>query len=211
MNCLNKKKQLIDLIVDAGELPHNKPSTVLDYSEDTVQMLREGDIVFERIETIISSSPDETKKIAKSIFRSFSKQVKKKPLIIILEGEMGVGKTIFMKGIGEYLGVTDIVSPTFVIYYEYEVKLTGIKKLIHADLFNVEESREFSHLGFQSYLKPGTVLCFEWGEKAKELLTMFESKADILYIRIEYQDEERRRIFIKKPINSLTNYDYSFN
>ena len=67
-----------------------------------------------------------------------------KPLIFIIEGELGVGKTIFVKGIGQSLGINNIVSPTFVIYYEY-------KNFYHFDLYQIEDKEEFGYLEIENY------------------------------------------------------------
>jgi len=159
-----KQKELIDLVVDAGNLPRNKPSTVVDLSKSDIKILRQGDLNFSNnSKTYLSKTSEETKNIAKKIFQDVetghAPSVQRKPLIFIIEGEMGVGKTVFVKGIGEQLGINNIISPTFVIYYEYGIKISNIKyqisKMIHIDLYNIENKEEFKHLGLEKYLKPG--------------------------------------------------------
>lgn len=185
----SKQKELIDLIIDEGVLPRNKPSTVVDLSSSNIQILRQGDIDFSnKSETFLSKTFEETKEIAKQILKKYLKK-RNKPLIFILEGEMGVGKTVFVKGIGESLGINNIISPTFTIYYEY-------KNFYHFDLYNIEDSQEFKYLGLENFLKPGNILCFEWGEKAGEIIDLLKNNGQIVYVKMEYVDENTRKIKI---------------
>lgn len=183
------KKRLIDLIVDAGKLPRNKPSTIIDLATSQIKILRQGDIVFISSKKYISSSPSRTKKIAQFVLKKIFNGASKKPLVFIIEGELGVGKTVFVKGIGEYFGIKNIISPTFVIYYEYG-------NLYHFDLYQIEEKEEFNHLGIENYLKPGNILCFEWGEKAGEIFDLLKSKGKIVYVKMRYISEKMREIEI---------------
>src|SRR3989339_989383 len=196
-----KQKVLIDLVIDAGVLPRNKPSTVVDLSMSDVKILRQGDKDFSKNSKIyLSKTSEETKDIAKKIFEDVEKRhafsLQNKPMIFIIEGEMGVGKTVFVKGIGEQLGIKNIISPTFVIYYEYGIKISNIKhqisKMIHVDLYNIQDKQEFKHLGLEKYLIPGNILCFEWGEKAGEIINILKEKGEIVYVRMKYVNEKRR-------------------
>ena len=184
-----KQKELIDLIVDAGQLPKNKPSTVVDLSRPNVKILRQGNEDFIKSKVFRSRTSEETKNIAEQIF---TKNYKKdeKPLIFIIKGEMGVGKTVFVKGVGEKLGINNIVSPTYVIYYEY-------KNFYHFDLYQIEDREEFGHLGIDKFLVPGNTLCFEWGEKAGEIIDLLSDKGNIVYIEMKYISESEREIIVK--------------
>lgn len=192
------KKQLIDYIVDFGKLPHNKPSTIVDLTGSTVQLLRKGDVRPVNEDEFTSNSSHETKKIADYLIEKYVKRIDKKPLVFILEGEMGVGKTVFAKGMGEYLGVVDIVSPTYVIYYEYPVRKGNIKLFLHADLYNIEESEEFSYLGIEDYLTEGTVICIEWGNRIGPLFEIMKKKSKVIIVEINYKSETDRIISVKE-------------
>lgn len=193
-----EKKSLIDYVVDMGKLPHNKPSTIVDLTGGTVQLLRKGDIRPVNEHEFTSHSSHETKKIADYLMERYARQIEKKPLVFILEGEMGVGKTVFAKGLGEYLGATDIVSPTYVIYYEYPVKKGNIKMFLHADLYNIEESEEFSHLGIEDYLTEGIVICIEWGNRIGPLFEKVKEKSKVIVMEMSYKSETDRIISVKE-------------
>ena len=200
------KKDLVDLIVDAGELPRNKPSTIIDLTSSEIKLLRQGDILLSNQKTFISKSASQTQKIAQHLITKYASFASIKPLIIILQGPMGAGKTQFVKGVGSYLGISDIVSPTFVVYCEYPVNKSGIKNLIHFDLFDIQESEEFNHLGLGHYLKPGHVWCIEWGEKSGPIIEKLKQEAYVIDITISYQGNDERSLIIDTHI-----YDHIIN
>ncbi|OGK62285.1 hypothetical protein A2334_02340 [Candidatus Roizmanbacteria bacterium RIFOXYB2_FULL_38_10] len=188
------KKDMIDLIVDAGHLPRNKPSTVIDLTSSSFKTLRQGDMKMKNNETFISRGTRETEKIAQFIFNKTLVQGTDKPLIYILEGEMGVGKTIFVKGVGALLDINNIISPTFVVSYEYTVHKEGVNKLIHCDFFNIEDEEEFEYLGFEHNLKPRTIFFIEWGERGGKLKALLQKRAKVIYIKMKYKKDNIREI-----------------
>ncbi len=190
-----EKKELIDHIVDIGKLPRHKPSTILDLTTPEVRVIRQGDIPFSQHKIFISHSPQETKEIAQSLLDSLDTS-SHKPLIFIIQGELGAGKTLFVKAIGEKLGIFDITSPTYIIYYEYVLKNQSFKKLIHFDLYQVEEEDEYKHLGIEKMLDEKNILCFEWGEKNAAIVPLLKKKAKIVYIKISYISETEREISV---------------
>lgn len=193
-----QKKDLIDLIVDAGKLPRNKPSTVIDLTGERIKVLRQGDIPFKNKRSYLSSSSEETERMGQTISNQLNLTKITKPLVFIIEGELGVGKTIFIKGIGKHLGVNNIISPSFVIYYEYNLTNASFKKLIHFDLYNIQDQEELKYLGIDRYLKKGNLLCFEWGEKIGHFFNSLKKIATIIYIKMEYITEQKRKITIVK-------------
>lgn len=190
------KKDMIDLIVDGGKLPRNKPSTVIDLTAPEIKIMRHGDVDIKDSQTFISRSSDETEKIAQFIVKKQLKKKLNKPPVFILEGDMGVGKTIFVKGAGKLFDVVNITSPTYVISCEYKVSKWGIDRLAHCDLFNIEEPNEFKYLGLQEYIEPGCILFMEWGEKAGEFYDVLKSRGEVTHIGMKYINEKEREITI---------------
>ncbi|HRN70841.1 MAG TPA: L-threonylcarbamoyladenylate synthase [Candidatus Woesebacteria bacterium] len=189
-----EKHKLIDLIIDGGQLPRNKPSTVVDLSQQEIKVIRQGDILLGDVRKYISKKAEETKGLGIRIAESVLKKEEGKPIVFILVGDLGSGKTIFTKGIAEYLQAEKVISPTFVVYYEYDISVKNYKKLIHADLYNIEEEEEFEHLGLENYLKEGTIMVIEWGEKLGDLYEKFKEKAKLVYVSINYVSEEEREV-----------------
>jgi L-threonylcarbamoyladenylate synthase len=194
-----QKKDLIDLVVDGGDLPHNKPSTVMDLSASEVQILREGDLPFTHADSYTSQSPEETYQIGKKILYQALQSRKDKPVVILLQGELGAGKTVLIKGLGAEMGLDNIDSPTYMVYYEYKNKNTEIpfQNLYHFDLYNIQEVDEFAHLGIESMLQVHNLLCIEWGEKIQPVINLLKNQATIIQLEIEYSGPESRNIKVK--------------
>lgn len=205
-----KKKKLIDLVIDGGKLPRNKPSTIVDLTNPQIKILRKGDIVIKDSKTYLSHSPEQTKQLGKFFLEKNIKQFKNKPIVFVIEGDLGVGKTVLVKGMGEYLGIKDIVSPSYVIYYEYKIGRHDLRSFYHVDLYNIQDKEEFRDLGLEKLLIGGNVLCFEWGEKLGEIYEVLKSKAQIVHVKMEYVNEEEREIKINttnttNPTNNQIN------
>ncbi len=130
-----KRIHLIDLIIDAGDLPKNKPSTVIDTTSGSLKTLRLGDLLPNTPNSLLSKSENETKQLARFILSKALKNSPGRPIVFLLQGELGTGKTIFTKGLGKILGVKEeIISPTFTICYEYKLRPddSGINEAIKA-------------------------------------------------------------------------------
>ncbi len=81
--------------------------------------------------------------------------------IIVLEGGLGAGKTVFVSGLAEGLGVTELVtSPSFVLVKRYE---DGFMPLVHADVYRLSSSAEFEDLDLLHSSRDG-LLAIEWGD-----------------------------------------------
>lgn len=94
--------------------------------------------------------------------------------ILGLDGELGSGKTQFVKGIAQYFGVREIVnSPTFIIVNEYKGRLPADGKtfnIYHFDLYRIVNSVELETIGFDDYLNKDSICVIEWSLKAEEYL-----------------------------------------
>jgi tRNA threonylcarbamoyladenosine biosynthesis protein TsaE len=124
---------------------------------------------------ILSKSQDDTQNIARRIAPFFHPGD-----LIILDGDLGAGKTHFVKGFAESLGSKDpVVSPTFSIANFYR---TGGFDILHIDLYRISTVKEFEDLGITDYFD-ASVVCIEWGKKFADffdeyLLVSFETKGD---------------------------------
>jgi tRNA threonylcarbamoyladenosine biosynthesis protein TsaE len=89
--------------------------------------------------------------------------------IFLFEGEMGAGKTTFIKTICSALGVEDLVSsPTFSIVNEYRGRNNS--RIYHFDFYRIESLQEAYDIGYEEYFYSGDICLVEWPEKIRELL-----------------------------------------
>jgi len=111
--------------------------------------------------------------------------------VILLEGEMGSGKTTIIKEIAKQLGSSDEVSsPTFAIVNEYE---TPEKKIYHFDLYRLKDELEALDFGIEEYLSDQEAYSFiEWPEKIENILPANSQK-----IRIIVKDFQTRKLQIE--------------
>lgn len=106
-------------------------------------------------------------------------------------GEMGVGKTTFIKAICEALGVKEtITSPTFAIVNEY--KNEDGKPIFHFDFYRIKNLDEVYDFGYEDYFYSGNLCFIEWPELVETLLP-----DDVVKIQITVGDNEERLISIK--------------
>lgn len=88
--------------------------------------------------------------------------------IILLNGELGVGKTVFSKGFGEGLGIEEpISSPTFTLIQIYE---GGRLPLYHFDVYRIADVWEMDEIGYEDYFFGNGVCLIEWAVRIEELL-----------------------------------------
>lgn len=107
-------------------------------------------------------SIEELNSVAKEIISNLQQK------IILLEGEMGAGKTTFIKVLLQEMGSTDeISSPTFSIVNEYEIP-EG--KVFHFDLYRIKSEEEALDFGIEEYLYSGEYCFIEWPDKISDLL-----------------------------------------
>ena len=111
------------------------------------------------------------------------------PLIVLLRGDLGAGKTTLVKGIAEGFEAAraeDVTSPTFTLVQEYRGPQTT---LYHIDLYRIDTERELETLGLDDLLAPNCILLIEWGEK----FSRFE-RDQYVEITLERAGETERRI-----------------
>lgn len=110
--------------------------------------------------------------------------------VVLLYGDLGAGKTAFVKGLAEGLGVAreEVSSPTFTLVQEYR---GGRLTLYHVDLYRLDDPREIADLGLDEIAADG-VLAIEWAEKLNR-----EARTTLTHhvaVRIQHGDGDTRTI-----------------
>lgn len=196
-----KKKDMISLIIDAGKLPHRKPSTVIDALGSDIKILRRGDLITGTSRTLISKSEKETAKIAEFLLKKALKLGTDKAIVFSLSGDLGCGKTVFSRSIGKKLGVSQkILSPTFVIYNQYFLKNFPFHFFYHFDLYRLNHEFEFEEINFLSHFVPETISCIEWPENmGPELFKKLQQQCHLISLNFSYLDSTTRQISFSFP------------
>lgn len=189
----DKQLRLIDLILDAGELPHNPPSTVIDTTLSTPVVFRQGEVEIitpTSVTTLVSNSEAETKSIAGRMLLKHWSELKKTGVMIGLNGSLGTGKTIFAKGIAEFLQIENaITSPTYTYIEEYDFMRHGVQgRLQHLDIWKVESGEEMDRLEFRKLLNRNTVIIIEWAQKTAAYLKAIHEETGIPYIEVNFSE-----------------------
>ena len=133
----------------------------------------------------ITQSARETEKLGEKIGADL-----KPGTVLALFGELGSGKTTFLKGLAEGLGIKErIISPTFVFQRQYPLE-KGQGVFYHFDLYRIEGANEAKGLGLEEALSdPESISAIEWAEKIKEILP--QKRKEVYF---EYLGENKRRI-----------------
>lgn len=153
----------------------------------------------------ITNSFKETQKLGEEFARSLLARLKGETLnalVIALYGDLGSGKTTFVQGLAEGLGIKKrIISPTFIIVRNYRIKnheshsassgQARIMNLYHIDLYRVEGERDIEGLGIEEIMNDkNNIVIVEWAEKLKNLIPK-----NRIEIRFEYLKDHSRKIY----------------
>ena len=143
---------------------------------------------------ITTHSIEETLEIAQNI-----ESEKFKNMVICLYGELGSGKTMFVKGFATGLGIEGtITSPTFNIVKEY---LDGEAPLYHMDVYRLEDSKE--DIGLADYFKKGGICLIEWADLIEDILP--KERLDIEFKIIDENTRVLKFIPHGKPYEDIVN------
>lgn len=138
------------------------------------------------MEEFISNSAEETLEIASNFAKTLSRGD-----IVLLDGDLGAGKTVFVKGVANAFSGGNViaVSPTFVIVNVYNTD----PEIYHFDLYRINDVSELDAIGAEEYFYGDGISFVEWPERAEG---MFPSSAIKVYI--EKLGESKRKIRIDR-------------
>lgn len=135
-------------------------------------------------ETIVASEL-ETEKVARSFADNLSERD-----IILLSGNLGSGKTFFVKCVCAAFEVNKVTSPSFAIVNEY----AGTKTVYHFDFYRIKNINELYDIGIDDYLKNDEAIIFvEWADLWKEIIPHHHYE-----VAINFVDENKRKIKITR-------------
>lgn len=136
--------------------------------------------------TYVSKSESDTYKIAAEFAATLNGGE-----IVLLSGELGAGKTAFVKGLAAALGITDeVTSPTFTLMNVYRGTLT----LYHFDVYRLHSGEEAYAAGLTEFFgEAGSVSCIEWWENVADAIV-----GDTIKITINYLENEMREINVER-------------
>ena len=134
---------------------------------------------------ITTHSEDETAAVGRDLAAALSAGD-----VLMLSGDLGAGKTAFVRGLAEGLGVRrdEVSSPTFTLIQEYR---GGRLPLFHVDLYRIEDPREFDELGLDEIAADG-ILAIEWAERLPR------PPQHGVRVSITHTGESERRIVVEK-------------
>jgi L-threonylcarbamoyladenylate synthase len=192
------KKDLVDAVIDVGELPHNPPSTVIHLGSHAPVVLRANDQNYIHHETRVVKHESETADFAGAIYERVKNYLGVKPIVILLDGELGGGKTTWTKYFAEHFGIQGIISPTYTYECEYEVQSGGaITRFKHYDLYNITSPEDIAYLDIVKHCTINTISCIEWsGQLSHEERVRLANTTYLVRILFEYMGERERKISV---------------
>lgn len=137
----------------------------------------------------------QTKELGKSLAKKILKVGPKEEATIFgLKGELGGGKTTFIQGFAQGLGIKEkILSPTFVIMKKFKLKNNNFSHFHHIDAYRLKDPEELLDIGFKNIINnPKNIVVIEWADKIKKILPKTTT-----WIHFKFINEEKRRIVIR--------------
>ncbi len=113
------------------------------------------------------------------------------PVLVLLSGELGAGKTTLTKGIAAGAGAVredDVTSPTFTLVHKYE----GTKRVFHVDLYRVGDLHDLETLGLEDIFSENAIVIVEWPDRLK-----LRTDWPVLRIGLEHISEDVRKIVVE--------------
>lgn len=146
----------------------------------------------------ITNSPSETRKLgedlAKEILRKGSQNTK--AFVIALIGDLGGGKTTFLKGFAKGLGIKEkILSPTFVLMKKFSINnqqltINNFCHFYHIDCYRIQKPKEILDLGFKEIVSnPKNIVAIEWADYIRKILPK-----NILLLKFKFINKNKRKI-----------------
>ena len=134
---------------------------------------------------VVTHSPAETLEFGRRLAGEIQS-----PCVLLLEGDLGSGKTTLTKGLISGMGLAredEVTSPSFTLVHEYGRD----RKAYHVDLYRIEGTRELATLGLDEMFSQPAIVIIEWGEKLEDKI-----QGPYLRIKMEHLASEDRKITV---------------
>ena len=153
--------------------------------------------------SIITENAKETQKFAAGLAKKLiKKSAYKSALVIALEGELGSGKTTFIKGFSRAFGVREkVLSPTFVLIHKHQIQnskiknqnyISKFKNLYHVDAYRLKSEKDLLKLGIKEiFNNPENIVLIEWADRVKKVIPK-----TAVWIRLDHLGRNKRKIKI---------------
>ena len=142
----------------------------------------------------ITHCSSETEEIGKRLADAL-KDAKIKRAFVAMRGEMGVGKTAFVRGFSSAFGIVGVKSPTYTVVNEYR----GSHRVFHFDMYRIESEDDLISIGYDDYISADGFCIAEWSENIEDFLP-----EDVITVTVERlpENENSRKIKIDTPLVS---------
>ena len=141
------------------------------------------------IKEIITNSPEETESVGLTLAKDLESDPSLPPFIA-LYGDLGVGKTAFVRGFAKVLSPNALVrSPTFALVNEYPTK--GSRRLFHFDMYRITDEDDLYSIGYYDYLDDGSICLVEWSENIPYAIPDEHIRVEIVKTDLDKPDERR--------------------
>lgn len=143
---------------------------------------------------IITNSPEETERVGIELAREIEKNTHL-PTFIALYGDLGVGKTAFVRGFAKVFSPNALVrSPTFALVNEYPTK--SERRLFHFDMYRITDEDDLYSIGYYDYLDDGSICLVEWSENIPYAIPDEHIRVEISKTDLNMPDERNIKIII---------------
>ncbi len=144
---------------------------------------------------IITNSPEETEAVGFSLAKELETDLTL-PSFIALYGDLGVGKTAFVRGFTKVFSPNALVrSPTFALVNEYPTK--SARRVFHFDMYRITDEDDLYSIGYYDYLDDGSICLVEWSENIPYAIPEEHIRVEIIKTNLEKADERLIKIEIK--------------
>lgn len=146
---------------------------------------------------LTASSPEETQKFGEKFARELFCFKTRRAIVLSLEGELGGGKTTFLKGLAKGMGISEVVkSPSFVIMKKYRIEKKKFKKsfFYHLDCYRIQKANEILDIGWEKIIRNSlNIVAVEWGDQIKKIMPK-----DYIKMKFEFTGKSKRKIQLFK-------------